>query len=155
MSPAQCPWYVAGPLLGLIVAAQLWLIQKPLGASGGYIDLVAFLRRPAAGLKWTVFFVLGMVLAGWTYACLTHAGPDPGLYAAFDARYHVTPPGRLLLLFGAATVMGYGIRTGGGCTSGHGICGTSLGSGASWTATAVFMGTAMVATQLQALAGIR
>jgi uncharacterized membrane protein YedE/YeeE len=47
--------------------------------------------------------------------------------------------------------MGYGVRTAGGCTSGHGICGTSLGSAASWVSTAVFMATAVVVTNLLAM----
>ncbi len=34
----------------------------------------------------------------------------------------------------------------GGCTSGHGICGTAQRSPASWAATATFVGTAVVVT---------
>ena len=44
----RCPWYVAGPLLGLLVTALLWAINKPLGALGGYIDTVQWAGRPAA-----------------------------------------------------------------------------------------------------------
>ena len=40
----RCPWYVAGPLIGLAVVALLGLTNRPLGATGGWIDLVAFLR---------------------------------------------------------------------------------------------------------------
>ncbi|MBK7472988.1 MAG: hypothetical protein IPO58_15480 [Betaproteobacteria bacterium] len=31
----RCPWFIAGPLLGLLVAGLLWAINKPLGALGG------------------------------------------------------------------------------------------------------------------------
>jgi len=51
----------------------------------------------------------------------------------------------LVVLVGAV-VMGYGARMAGGCTSGHGICGTAQRSPASWVATCTFMGAAVVTT---------
>ena len=39
---------------------------------------------------------------------------------------------------------GFGTRLGGGCTSGHGICGIGLGSVRSIVATVVFMGAGVV-----------
>ena len=49
-----------------------------------------------------------------------------------------TPVVAVVVLFGAV-VMGYGARMAGGCTSGHGICGTAQRSAASWATTATFM----------------
>jgi uncharacterized membrane protein YedE/YeeE len=49
-------------------------------------------------------------------------------------------------LFAAGTVVGYGARVMGGCTSGHGLCGTSALSPASFVATGTFVATAIVAT---------
>ena len=43
----------------------------------------------------------------------------------------------------AGLLVGLGTRLGGGCTSGHGICGMGLGAKDSIVATLVFMGTAM------------
>jgi uncharacterized membrane protein YedE/YeeE len=40
--------------------------------------------------------------------------------------------------------VGFGARLGGGCTSGHGVCGLSRLSGRSLVATVVFVTTAMV-----------
>ena len=43
----RCPWYVAGPLLGLLITALLWATNKPLGALGGYCDTVEWLQARA------------------------------------------------------------------------------------------------------------
>jgi uncharacterized membrane protein YedE/YeeE len=51
-----------------------------------------------------------------------------------------------IVIFIGAFVMGYGARMAGGCTSGHGICGTAQRSPASWAAMISFMSTAVVAT---------
>ena len=53
-----------------------------------------------------------------------------------------------VVVFVGAVVMGYGARLAGGCTSGHGICGTAQRSPASWAVTATFMATAIVVTAL-------
>ena len=47
---------------------------------------------------------------------------------------------------GGGVLIGYGAKLAGGCTSGNGLCGTSLGSPASFAATATFMATAIGAT---------
>jgi uncharacterized membrane protein YedE/YeeE len=44
----------------------------------------------------------------------------------------------------AGLLVGFGTRLGGGCTSGHGVCGLSLGSKGSVVATLIFMGAAVV-----------
>src|SRR5947209_199549 len=35
----RCPWYIAGPLLGLLIVGLRAFLNKPFGALGGYIDL--------------------------------------------------------------------------------------------------------------------
>jgi hypothetical protein len=44
----------------------------------------------------------------------------------------------------AGLLVGFGSRLGGGCTSGHGVCGIARLSARSIAATAIFMGTAIV-----------
>lgn len=51
-------------------------------------------------------------------------------------------------LLGGGVLIGVGTRSAGGCTSGHGMCGTALGSKASFVATCVFMATAIGASFL-------
>lgn len=48
----------------------------------------------------------------------------------------------LLWLVVAGLLVGFGTRLGGGCTSGHGVCGISRSSARSLAATGVFMGVA-------------
>ena len=48
------------------------------------------------------------------------------------------------LIIAAGLMVGFGTRLGGGCTSGHGVCGLARLSPRSLVATAVFMTTAVV-----------
>lgn len=50
----------------------------------------------------------------------------------------------LPLLVVAGLLVGVGTRMGGGCTSGHGVCGLARGARRSLVATAVFMATGML-----------
>ena len=44
----------------------------------------------------------------------------------------------------AGLLVGFGTRLGGGCTSGHGVCGVGVGAKDSVAATLIFMAVAMV-----------
>ena len=146
----RAPWFIAGPLLGLLVTGLLWVANRPLGATGGWIDLLTWIRNPSTGVRWTVFFLCGIVLGGFLSALVQgELGIKTG-FGSFDQRFGTTFPTRALLLALAGVIMGYGVRRAGGCTSGHGICGTSLGSRASWVATATFMATAVASANLLA-----
>jgi uncharacterized membrane protein YedE/YeeE len=46
---------------------------------------------------------------------------------------------KIPILLGSGLLIGYGARTAGGCTSGHGIVGTALGARSSLVATGLFM----------------
>jgi uncharacterized protein len=136
---AHAPWYVAGPLLGLVIVAMMWVTAERLGALGGYVGLVDGARSGTFG--WRVVFLGGVVLGALVYA-LVAGGP----HATFE--YELlgvsAPAGRVAVLATAGVLMGYGARLAGGCTSGHGMCGSALASPASWAATATFMATAVV-----------
>src|SRR6185503_14942800 len=131
---AHASWYVAGPLIGAVIVAMLWVTSRPLGALGGYIDLQDWARTGTAG--WRSFFLLGIVLGGLAYA-VASGGLHPSF--AYDVAGVTSPIARGALLASAGLLMGYGARTAGGCTSGHGLCGSALASPASWAATATFM----------------
>jgi len=147
----QSPWYVAGPLLGLLVAGLLWAINKPLGALGGYVDTVQWMQKRDAGPSWRVLFLAGMVIGG-ALSALAAGGYQPTLaYGAFTTSFGATLGTGGIVLIAAGTLIGFGARMGGGCTSGHGMCGMALGSPASIVSTMVFMGMAVVAANLLAL----
>jgi uncharacterized protein len=135
----RCPWYVAGPLLGLVIVGLRALLNKPLGALGGYIDVAENVRKPSRlGLR--SFLLLGFVVGGFSYALLSGKFAMTIGYGRLDRAFAGAPAAELAVLAAAGTVMGFGARMAGGCTSGHGLCGTSLGSPASLVATATFLG---------------
>ena len=53
-------------------------------------------------------------------------------------------PASWVTTVGGGLLVGFGTRQGGGCTSGHGVCGVARLSIRSIAATAIFMATAVV-----------
>ena len=71
-----------------------------------------------------------------------------------DAARVVVPAGRssIWIFAIAGIVVGFGTRLGGGCTSGHGVCGMGMGVRDSIIATLVFMAAGFVTVYLFKLA---
>jgi uncharacterized protein len=65
------------------------------------------------------------------------------LFGGFDRDAFWFPPS-LLVMAAAGLLVGIGTRLGGGCTSGHGVCGMARLSGRSLTATVTFLLVAIV-----------
>jgi uncharacterized protein len=122
---AFTPWasLAGGVLIGIAVAMLVLLNGRVAGISG----IVGGLLRPVRGdTAWRVAFVLGLLSAPLAYA-LFAPWPAPRIDASFA----------LLVL--AGLLVGIGTRYGGGCTSGHGVCGVSRLSPRSLVATLAFM----------------
>src|SRR2546422_11242068 len=123
----RCPWYLAGPLFGLIIVGLRATLNKPLTGLGAYMDLAEHVATPQR-LGYRAFMLFGFVIGGALFAAtlgsfhfsLAYGTAEEVLPAALGAQVP------LLLLGGA--LMGFGARTAGGCTGGHGMAGTSLGS---------------------------
>jgi uncharacterized membrane protein YedE/YeeE len=119
-----------GVLIGLACAA-LWLLG---GRLAGISSIAAGLLDPIAGVaidrpawSWRAWFLAGLLAGGAVVALLS-----PGAFAfALDR----SP----LALALAGLCVGVGTRVGGGCTSGHGVCGVGRLSPRSIAATALFM----------------
>lgn len=142
MTPDRCPWYVAGPLFGLLIVGLRAVANKPFGALGGYVDLASNALSPRR-LGFRAYLLLGLVLGGLLYA-LTVGALAPSLgYGTVEGPISGTVPRQLALLLAAGAIMGFGARTAGGCTSGHGMCGMSLGSAASAVSSMTFFVTAV------------
>jgi hypothetical protein len=150
--PDRLAWYVAGPVLGALVVALFLIANQPLGASGAYVQTAAWARRQPGAVVWRVWYFVG-IFAGGLLATLLR--DSPGVRSGYDALRAAWPLGVVIpVVFVGAVVMGYGARMAGGCTSGHGICGTAQRSPASFTVTATFMATAVLVTAiLHALTG--
>ncbi|MEO1726196.1 MAG: YeeE/YedE thiosulfate transporter family protein [Bacteroidota bacterium] len=146
------PWYVAGPLIGLMVPLLLLVGGRAFGVSANLRHLCAatlptrlpFLRYDWRGSGlWNLTFALGIVLGG-AFAATVLADPDPvnlaaatvahlrslgiedlsGLVPAELVSWQAlgTVPG-LLIIVGGGFLVGFGARYAGGCTSGHAISG--------------------------------
>jgi uncharacterized membrane protein YedE/YeeE len=138
------PWYVSGPLIGLLVVGLYAVANQRLGVSGTYLQVANFFRdRPSAEM-WRVWFFVGM-LCGSFVAGLLQGGPTLSL--AYGALGAVLPLALLApVLFLGGVLIGFGARWAGGCTSGHAIAGTSSRSPASWAAALTFFVTAVAVT---------
>jgi uncharacterized protein len=143
-------WSLAGPSRALLVVALQWTANLPLGATGAIASLPTWFRgRQEPTEAWRLWFFAGMILGGFFFAQATGAfHPDfaHGQFDAFLGRWGLVP--KAAILAGAGILIGFGARTAGGCTSGHGICGFSRGSTGSMVATVVFVAAAIVTANL-------
>ena len=80
----------------------------------------------------SALFVLGLLLAAPLWLLVSGNWPAQ------------TVPSGVLLMATAGLLVGFGSVFGNGCTSGHGVCGISRGSGRSIVATVTFMATAAI-----------
>lgn len=116
---------LGGVLIGLSATLLLLFNGRIAGVSG---ILSGIFVQPAGDRLWRLMFVLGMVGSGLIYQLLSG-----GVFVEYAA---VSLP----LLVAGAFLVGFGTRMGGGCTSGHGVCGIGRVSPRSVVATFVFMG---------------
>ena len=142
----RCPWYVAGPLIGLVLVVFRAALNKPFGALGGFIDVVEQ-RGILSRLGVNAYILLGTILGGAIFAVVSGGLDASAAYVAVLPAQPVLAAGVLLL---AGAVMGFGARTAGGCTSGHGLTGMSLASPGSIAATVTFFVTAVALANLLA-----
>ena len=112
---------IGGAIIGVAVALFVVLNGRIAGVSG----ILGGLARPQAGdISWRVAFVAGLI-----------AAPLALLAALPEIRVDTSYP----VLVAAGLLVGVGTRYGGGCTSGHGVCGVSRASPRSIAATVAFM----------------
>lgn len=119
---------VGGLLVGAASVAMLLLNGRVLGVSGILGKMVTL----APGLRWRLAFLAGMVMVGAAAA------------AWAPASVAVTVSRSLGSCIVAGVLVGFGTQLGGGCTSGHGVCGIGRLSRRSILATVVFMATGAV-----------
>jgi uncharacterized membrane protein YedE/YeeE len=102
-------------------AAWSWLLDHPFFRQPAFID----------GRNWRLIYALGLLLGGALYA-----------YFGLPLLPSAIPAWKLAL---GGVLIGYGSRLGGGCTSGHGICGMASLSAGSLAMVAIFL-TVAIAT---------
>ena len=96
-------------------------------------------------------FLGGLVLGGLWFGLTTGQWTPTWDYESLGTLLVGTNPAtQALVLLSAGVAIGFGARTAGGCTSGHGVTGTSLGSPASIVATMTFFATAVAVANVVA-----
>jgi uncharacterized protein len=174
--PHPLPWYIAGPLIGLMVPALLLLGNKPFGISSNFRHVCAAVAP--CGLD---FFRYDWKRVGiWNLAFLS------GIFAGAVAAWHLAPPdiltlsphtitalqqlglqdltglaprdvfawASLLTLKGFVSIViggflvGFGTSYAGGCTSGHAIAGLADRQPASLLAVCGFFAGGLACTYL-------
>lgn len=118
---------IGGMLIGTAAVLLLLLNGRIAGISG----IAGGLLRPRADdVGWRVMFIVGLMIGAGAYGLVT-SGP-----IVIEASWPVIIAGGLLV--------GFGTQLGGGCTSGHGVCGIARLSPRSIFATIIFMLAAIV-----------
>ncbi len=170
------PWYIAGPLIGLMVPLLLVIGNKTLGVSSSLRHICAacipfnipFFKYEWKKEAWNLVFVGGIFLGGWIAAKFL-SNPHPmqvnnqlmstlRQYGISDHSGMVpvdlfnwpslfTMRGSILML-GGGFLIGFGTRYAGGCTSGHSIMGLSNLQLPSLVATCCFMAGGFIMTLL-------
>jgi uncharacterized membrane protein YedE/YeeE len=124
---------IGGALIGLATALLMLLAGRIAGISG---ILGAVLGLGTGERAWRVAFIAGLILA-----------PLSGYLAGYPVPSPLMPDSWAVIVV-AGLLVGFGARLGGGCTSGHGVCGIARLSKRSTVATAVFIGAAVVVVAL-------
>ncbi|MCF6406311.1 YeeE/YedE family protein [Chitinophaga filiformis] len=161
------PWYIAGPLIGLMVPLLLLLGNRHFGLSSNLRHICAaclpvkapFFSYDWKKESWNLLFAAGIVIGGLIASTLlADKGPSsihPQLaveMAGYGVTYAQAPlPAELfnwpalftlkgfLLMIAGGFLVGFGTRYAGGCTSGHAIMGLSNLQWPSLVATCCFM----------------
>jgi uncharacterized protein len=120
---------IGGALIGLASVLLMLLTGRIAGISGILGGCLTLVTDDKA---WRSAFIVGLVLAPVASGLLGYPLPTPLMPASW------------VVIVVAGFLVGFGARLGGGCTSGHGICGIARLSLRSIVATATFMGAAVV-----------
>jgi uncharacterized membrane protein YedE/YeeE len=130
METAFTPWASlgGGALIGLAAVLLMAIHGRILGATGILSGLMRF--DDLSDWRLRAALVVGMAAGPLVYLLVTGQMPVIDL-----------PISNLAVVIGGL-IVGIGVSYGGGCTSGHGICGNARFSRRSMVATATFMATA-------------
>ena len=122
---------LGGMLIGIASVLMLLGTGRIAGISGIYGGI---LTRVPGDITWRIVFVGGLLLGGLLWPFI----------AGEPLRVDIQVSWPLMLV--AGLLVGFGARRGGGCTSGHGVCGIGRLAPRSMVATATFMTAAVVTT---------
>jgi uncharacterized protein len=161
------PWYIAGPLIGLVVPTLLIIGNKTFGVSSSMRHIcaacfpsgISYFKYDWKKEQWNLFFAAGIILGGVitinffadpeSVQVSSKLASDLAGYGITD--YSGTVPKQLfnwsnlltakglIMMVGGGFMIGFGTRYAGGCTSGHSIMGLATLQWPSLVATCCFM----------------
>lgn len=123
---------VGGCMIGASAVILMYFVGRIAGISGILRGALAFELQAF----WRYFFIVGLLLGGVAYQWL--AIPPTSVRSAL--------PMHIIIL--AGLLVGVGASVGGGCTSGHGVCGLGRLSNRAFVATLTFVAFAMQTTTI-------
>jgi len=147
------PWYVAGPLIGLVIILLQWVDNKPFALSSSYRliwpsvfpAVIPFLKYNLKKEYWNLLFAAGIIAGGFlagnflsdpagieisneTKSYLHSMGVNDlaGFAPAELFSFSALPTFRgLIIIVAGGFLVGFGSRYAGGCVSGHAMTGIS------------------------------
>lgn len=121
------------PVIGGILIGFASLLATVLsGEIPGISGVFGHLLVPATPDKaWRIVFLLGLI------------GGAALSFALWQGAALYRPIRSLVIMAIAGLLVGFGTRLGGGCTSGHGVCGVGMGAKDSIAATIIFVAVGM------------
>jgi uncharacterized membrane protein YedE/YeeE len=147
------PWYVAGVMIALVMAAMLFFGEsfgfssnlRTICSMGGAGKVSSFFNFNWKGQMWNIMFLTGTVLGGYLSGHFLNADVRPDISQnTIDDLQEIgissgttlnpeqlfgadalSDPWNLMILLTGGFLVGFGSRYAGGCTSGHAISGLS------------------------------
>ncbi len=149
------PWWISGPLLGLMVPLLLLLANKQFGVSSSLQHICAavlpvrkakYFNYDWKASLWSIVLVAGVVVGAALAVLFLNGDSAPAvsssareLFASWGlsspealqpaeifGTSALSSPAVLVILIGGGFLVGFGARYANGCTSGHAIMGLSL-----------------------------
>jgi uncharacterized protein len=153
LSASRWSPYAVGAAIGVLSWLTFLLSDKPLGSSTAYARTAGMLERVFRGRRvyekeyyrkfvpevdWEWMLVIGVIIGAFLSAALSGELRLTWTPVRWVETFGPNP----LLRWGVAllggSIMGFGARWAGGCTSGHGISGTLQMAVSSWVAALCF-----------------
>ena len=127
---------IGGILIGLSSSILLKSLGRIAGISGIFESILGGYKKENS---WRYFFIFGLILGGILMKIIAPEFFNYSLEAS---------PIKVII---AGLLVGYGTRLGGGCTSGHGVCGIPRFSNRSIVGTLLFMLTGIITVYVEGL----
>jgi len=117
---------------GVIIGLAALFLMATLGRIAGISGIAASAFFEKEGRSWRIAFLVGLIFAPLLASMISGETQPIAITNSYP------------LLIAGGLLVGFGTRFGGGCTSGHGICGISRLSKRSIAAVITFMATAIM-----------